>query len=71
MGALRRSLGESQEQQAATSEILSVISSSPTDIGPVLDAIAASATTVCGAYDALVLLCAKAISRGGQRIMGH
>src|SRR5262244_2906940 len=47
-------LKESLEQQTATSEILGVIASSPTDIQPVLDTIAQSAARVCGSDDATI-----------------
>jgi hypothetical protein len=51
---LRRELKEARDQQTATNEILGVIASSPTDIQPVLTAIAENATRVCGADDALI-----------------
>jgi signal transduction histidine kinase len=51
-----RELSDALEQQTATSEILGVISSSPTNIQPVLDAIARRAVELCGAYFANVFL---------------
>ena len=49
-------LKESLEQQTATSEILGVIASSPTDIQPVLDTVVKNAARMCGANDASIRL---------------
>jgi signal transduction histidine kinase len=56
-------LKESLEQQTATSEILGVIASSPTDIQPVLDTIAESAARVCSANDAAIRLVEQNVLR--------
>ncbi len=60
---LFQELKESLEQQTATSEILGVIASSPTDIQPVLDTIAENAARVCGSYDAVIRLIEGSILR--------
>jgi GAF domain-containing protein len=48
-------VSDALEQQTATSEILRVISNSPTDVQPVFDVIAASARRMCGAVASSVL----------------
>ena len=56
---LARELREAREQQAATSEVLGVISSSPGELGPVFEAILENATRICGGRLANLFLYSK------------
>ena len=58
---------EALEQQTATSEILQVISSSPTNIRPVFAAVAGSAARLCGAFDATIFQ----VDADGLRVGAH
>jgi GAF domain-containing protein len=54
--AKTRELTEALTFQTGSSNILRVIASSPTDVGPVLKAITESACELCEAYDAIITL---------------
>ncbi len=63
-----RELTEALEQQTATSEILRVISQSPTDLQPVFDTLATNAARLCGAPDVGILLIQDDVMRAVTRV---
>jgi GAF domain-containing protein/CheY-like chemotaxis protein/anti-sigma regulatory factor (Ser/Thr protein kinase) len=54
LAARNRDLTQALEQQTATADILRIISTSPTNLAPVLDTVVASAARFCGAHDASI-----------------
>ena len=54
LGEAQRRLAEALQQQAATSEILTVIRSSPSNVQPVFEAVAESAARLCESFDSAV-----------------
>jgi PAS domain S-box-containing protein len=61
-------LTETLEQQTATGEILRAISSSPTDIRPVLETVVHAAARFCGAPDVAILRVDRNVLRGAAAV---
>ena len=69
---LERKLAEALEQQAATSEVLQIISSSPGELRPVFEAMLANAARICEAkFGVLYLYEDECIPRGGAAWRGR
>jgi two-component system NtrC family sensor kinase len=62
LDAAKRTASDALEQQTATSEILRVISSSPTDVQPAFQAVIENAVRLCGA------VFGRVFRRDGQRV---
>ena len=64
---LKQRLAEALEHHAAISDILQVISNSPGDVKPMLNAVAERAAKLCGAADATILLAEEEKLRSAAR----
>ena len=65
--SLTKALAEAHERENATAAILRIISGSPTDIQPVLDAVAESAARLCDTEDVYI----RRIDADTTRIVAH
>src|SRR6516162_2255627 len=76
VAVLSRELKEAREQQAATSDVLRVISSSPTELQSVLDMVGENAARLCDANNAVIFrlegdLLRQVASYGGIPTTSH